>query len=195
MLSEALNAGAAGVQVGTPFAYCAESGLDGEIKHKPARRRGRGRCPRDHRSGRLATSFPFKVTVLEDSLSDPRSIAAAAACAISATCAQPIRPPKAASATAVRPSPSPTYLAKGGKEENTVGRKCLCNALMANIGLSQIRAGGLRGTRPGDIRQRPDWIDPLPAAARPLLHRRRGRQPPAPRLPGTELDPAHVLVA
>jgi nitronate monooxygenase len=31
------------------------------------------------------------------------------------------------------------YLAKGGKIEDTVGRKCLCNALMSNIGLAQIR--------------------------------------------------------
>lgn len=32
------------------------------------------------------------------------------------------------------------YLAKGGKIEDTAGRKCLCNALLANIGLAQIRS-------------------------------------------------------
>ena len=31
------------------------------------------------------------------------------------------------------------YVAKGGKIEDTVGRKCLCNALMANIGHAQSR--------------------------------------------------------
>ena len=31
------------------------------------------------------------------------------------------------------------YKSKGGKVENTVGRKCLCNALMANVGLPQLR--------------------------------------------------------
>jgi nitronate monooxygenase len=31
------------------------------------------------------------------------------------------------------------YLSKGGKIEDTVGRKCLCNALMANIGQPQVR--------------------------------------------------------
>ena len=35
------------------------------------------------------------------------------------------------------------YLAKGGKIEDTVGRKCLCNALMANVGHAQIRKDGL----------------------------------------------------
>jgi nitronate monooxygenase len=31
------------------------------------------------------------------------------------------------------------YVAKGGKVEDTVGRKCLCNALLANIGHAQVR--------------------------------------------------------
>jgi nitronate monooxygenase len=38
--------------------------------------------------------------------------------------------------------PVATYVAKGGKIEDTVGRKCLCNALMANIGHGQLRKDG-----------------------------------------------------
>jgi nitronate monooxygenase len=34
------------------------------------------------------------------------------------------------------------YLSKGGHVEDTVGRKCVCNGLVANIGLQQVRAGG-----------------------------------------------------
>jgi hypothetical protein len=34
------------------------------------------------------------------------------------------------------------YVAKGGKIEDTVGSKCLCNALMANIGHQQTRKDG-----------------------------------------------------
>ena len=37
--------------------------------------------------------------------------------------------------------PTQAYLAKGGKVEDTVGRKCLCNALMANIELGQLQQG------------------------------------------------------
>jgi len=33
------------------------------------------------------------------------------------------------------------YVRKGGKLEDTQGRKCVCNGLMANIGLAQIRPG------------------------------------------------------
>ena len=34
------------------------------------------------------------------------------------------------------------YLRKGGELEDTIGRKCLCNALMANAGLAQEQASG-----------------------------------------------------
>jgi nitronate monooxygenase len=33
-------------------------------------------------------------------------------------------------------------VAKGGKIEETAGRKCLCNTLLANIGLAQTRKDG-----------------------------------------------------
>jgi nitronate monooxygenase len=38
--------------------------------------------------------------------------------------------------------PVDNYVAKGGKIEDTVGRKCLCNSLMANIGHQQTRKDG-----------------------------------------------------
>jgi hypothetical protein len=38
--------------------------------------------------------------------------------------------------------PVDDYVRKGGKAEETVGRKCLCNGLVANIGLGQQRADG-----------------------------------------------------
>ena len=144
MLSEALNAGATGVQVGTPFAYCAESGLDQAIKLEllAAVAAGRARVITDLTAS--STGFPFKVTELEDSLSDPevyrnrrrvcdigylRNAYKTASGGLGYRCAA---------------EPVAAYAAKGGKLENATGRKCLCNALMANIGLSQIRAGGYR---------------------------------------------------
>ena len=34
------------------------------------------------------------------------------------------------------------YVRKGGRAEDTVGRKCLCNALVTNIGMGQRQANG-----------------------------------------------------
>ena len=38
--------------------------------------------------------------------------------------------------------PEDVYLRKGGELQETVGRKCVCNALMANIDLGQVQRGG-----------------------------------------------------
>ena len=39
--------------------------------------------------------------------------------------------------------PVDQYVAKGGVIEDTVGRRCLCNALTATVGLGQLRDGGV----------------------------------------------------
>jgi nitronate monooxygenase len=59
-----------------------------------------------------------------------------------------------------------TFVAKGGKIEDTVGRKCLCNALMANIGHAQTRNGG--GEEPALVTAGDD----LNSAAQFLTHGR-----------------------
>jgi NAD(P)H-dependent flavin oxidoreductase YrpB (nitropropane dioxygenase family) len=38
--------------------------------------------------------------------------------------------------------PVEDYVRKGGSEKDTVGRKCLCNALIANIGHPQVQRNG-----------------------------------------------------
>ena len=37
--------------------------------------------------------------------------------------------------------PVTTYVDKGGVAGDTAGRRCLCNSLMANVGLAQVRNG------------------------------------------------------
>lgn len=39
--------------------------------------------------------------------------------------------------------PVNAYISKGGDHADTVGRACICNALLATVGLPQIRAGRL----------------------------------------------------
>ena len=40
--------------------------------------------------------------------------------------------------------PVEDYLKKGGSREDTEGRKCLCNGLLANVGYPQVRKTGCR---------------------------------------------------
>jgi hypothetical protein len=39
--------------------------------------------------------------------------------------------------------PVDAYVAKGGAEEDTVGRRCLCNGLTASVGHAQLRTDSM----------------------------------------------------
>jgi NAD(P)H-dependent flavin oxidoreductase YrpB (nitropropane dioxygenase family) len=142
MLSDAISEGAAGIQVGTPFAYCAESGLDHKIKYDLLQQVSDGRARVVTDLAASPTNFPFKVSVLEDSLSEQDVYEARPRVCDLGYLRAAYKTPDGQIAYRCAAEPEKTYMAKGGKEDNTAGRKCLCNALMANIGLNQIRPGG-----------------------------------------------------
>lgn len=141
MLNEALSEGAAGVQVGTPFAYCAESGLENQIKYDLLEQVSIGQVRVVTDLAASPTNFPFKVTELEDSLSEADVYAARNRVCDLGYLRTAYKTPEGRLGYRCASEPVKTYVAKGGKEDNTAGRKCLCNALMANIGLPQLRSG------------------------------------------------------
>jgi len=57
------------------------------------------------------------------------------------TCARLTGRPQGTIAYRCAGEPVSVYLSKGGKAEDTADRFCLCNALVANIGLPQVRGG------------------------------------------------------
>ena len=140
-VSEALVAGAAGVQVGTAFAFCAESGLRQDYKRTLLERAIA--CQATVFTDRLAspTGFPFKVAQLEGTLSDPDVYAARPRVCDLGYLREAFRTADGRIDYRCPGEPTSLYVSKGGKLENTLGRKCLCNALVANIGHAQIRSG------------------------------------------------------
>ena len=140
-LAEAIQAGASGVQVGTAFAFCEESGLKDSYKQAllEKARSGTARVFSDPVAS--PTSFPFKVAQLEGSLSEAKVYAARSRICDLGFLREAYRMPSGAIDYRCSAEPVTTYLSKGGKPDNTVGRKCLCNALMANIGHAQVRNG------------------------------------------------------
>jgi nitronate monooxygenase len=140
-LAEALHAGASGVQVGTAFAFCEESGLKNGYKHALLEkvRSGTARVFTD--SAASPTSFPFKVAQLEGSLSEDQVYSARPRICDLGYLREAYRAQSGAIDYRCSAEPVTTYLSKGGKLENTVGKKCLCNGLMANIGHPQVRNG------------------------------------------------------
>ena len=138
---EALDQGAAGVQVGTAFAFAEESGLRADLKQALLRQalEGRGQVFTDPLAS--PTGFPFKVAQLEGSYSDASVAEARTRVCDLGYLREAYATEDGKIGYRCAAEPVAIYLAKGGKEEETVGRKCLCNALMANIGYAQIRKG------------------------------------------------------
>jgi nitronate monooxygenase len=136
---EAIDQGAAGVQVGTAFAFSRESGLRGDLKdslliHAST---GTGEVFTDPLAS--PTGFPFKVALLEGSYSDPEVAAARTRICDLGYLREPYNTPEGNIGYRCAAEPVANYVAKGGKVEETVGRKCLCNALLANVGHAQTR--------------------------------------------------------
>src|ERR1035437_5008184 len=136
---EALDQGAAGVQVGTAFAFTRESALRPDLKNSLLAQAvaGTGEVFTDPLAS--PTGFPFKVAQLQGSYSDPEVTAARTRVCDLGYLREPYAAPDGKIGYRCAAEPVANYVAKGGKVEETVGRKCLCNALMANIGYAQIR--------------------------------------------------------
>jgi nitronate monooxygenase len=138
-LREALDQGAAGIQVGTAFAFSQESGMRPDLKKTLLSQAvaGTGEVFTDPLAS--PTGFPFKVALLEGTSSElPIYQERKRVCDLGY-----LREPYAEQSGRIgyrcAAEPVANYVAKGGKVEETVGRKCLCNALLSNIGHAQTR--------------------------------------------------------
>lgn len=135
-LRAAKATGASGVQVGTAFACCEESGILQTIKDEIIEQyRARTlEVVTDFKAS--PTGYPFKrVEVAANAGCDPgricdlgylRHVYARDDGTLDYRC--PAGPRKA-------------YLSKGGTPEEAEGKRCLCNGLLATIGMGQVRQG------------------------------------------------------
>ena len=142
MLREALDEGAAGIQVGTAFAFSRESGMRADLKQSLMLQAlaGTGVVFTDPLAS--PTGFPFKVALIPGTYSDADVAAARTRVCDLGYLREPYAAAEGKIGYRCAAEPVANYLAKGGKIEDTVGRKCLCNALMANIGHAQKRKDG-----------------------------------------------------
>lgn len=139
-LAEALAAGASGIQVGTAFAFCDESSIEAKIKQQVRELARAGHA--DVFTDPLAspTGFPFKVVRLAESMSEPEFYERRTRICDVGYLRQAYRRPDGKVGYRCAAEPEEQYLKKGGQRADTVGRKCICNALFATIGLAQTKA-------------------------------------------------------
>ncbi len=143
-LREALDAGAAGIQVGTPFALCVESGLEPETRRALIRKALAGEAAVKTDPVASPTGFPFKVARLEGTLSEEAVFERRRRYCDLGFLREAYVKEDGTVGYRCPSEPVAAYVAKGGKVEETVGRKCICNGLFAGIGLGQALPDGTR---------------------------------------------------
>ncbi len=138
----ALNVGATGVQVGTLFAYCDESGMDPALRQRVLAAVTKG--PVDVRTSVRASStgYPFKVVSVAGSIGDPSVYAQRTRRCDLGYLREAFLASDGTIGYRCAAEPVEAYVRKGGDESRTVDATCLCNGLMAACGLGQIRANG-----------------------------------------------------
>lgn len=141
-LAEARTHGARGVQLGTAFAYCAESGLPEAYKRFVIEGARAGTLDVFNDPLASPTGFPFKVVPLPGSMADDARNAERTRVCDVGYLRTTYRRADGSLGYRCPGEPVADYVAKGGRLADTIGRKCLCNGLLATIGLGQVQRDG-----------------------------------------------------
>jgi nitronate monooxygenase len=143
-LIEAKKLGAQGVQIGTAFAMCDESGITRQLKTEIIRKVKNASIKVRTDSQLSPTGFPFKVVELAGTISEPSVIQQRRQhnqrCDLGYLREIYINDDGQA-IFRCSAEEEKSYLLKGGCIEEKEGKQCLCNSLCATVGLAQTRHG------------------------------------------------------
>ena len=141
-LKEALDQGAAGIQVGTAFATCEESGMDPDIKRKVLDQVIEGRLSVRTDPRVSPTGFPFKVAAIDGTLSDADIYNARQRVCDIGILRKAYKQEDGKIGFRCPAEPEANFRNKGGSDDETEGRVCLCNNLVATAGYPNTRKNG-----------------------------------------------------
>jgi len=141
-LKDALSAGASGIQVGTAFAFCKESGMRSELRQEVLGSALEGAAKVFTDPLASPTGFPFKLvqqpgTLAEASLYESRT----RVCDLGYL-REAYRKEDGGLGYRCPAEPVDHFTRKGGAAAECTGRKCLCNGLCSTIGLPQKQSDG-----------------------------------------------------
>lgn len=141
-LAAAQSLGAYGIQVGTAFAFSRESGLDPRLRRAVVAQVAAGTAVVRTDPRASPTGFPFKVVDLPGTLSEEAVYAARERVCNLGFLRSAYRRDDGQIGYRCAAEPVEAFLAKGGDAAQTAGRKCLCNSLLANVGLAEPQVQG-----------------------------------------------------
>ena len=133
-LALARESGAQGVQIGTAFAFCDESGLRPDIRAQVLAEviAGTSKLFTDPRAS--PTGFPFKLVQLDGSEGGRSAELRQRRTCTLGYLRQAYAKPDGSVGWRCGAEPTAHYQAKGGDAEDCSGRRCICNGLMASAG-------------------------------------------------------------
>jgi nitronate monooxygenase len=141
-VKQALEAGAAGVQVGTAFALCEESGMEPELKQRLLRQVLDEEADVFTSPVVSPTGFPFKVAQVPGTLSERKVYEARPRICDMGFLRTLFKREDGTLGYRCSAEPVDDFVRKGGQAEDTIGRSCLCNNLGATAGFPQVRKDG-----------------------------------------------------
>ena len=138
----AMELGATGVQVGTLFAYCHESGMEDGLRRRVMDqvRHGGVRVKTSVRAS--STGYPFKVAEVADTLSEEKVYEERPRICDLGYLRDAYLKSDGSVGYRCPSEPVTQFIRKGGHSEETTERTCLCNALMSAAGFPQTRERG-----------------------------------------------------
>ncbi|MEQ9823343.1 MAG: nitronate monooxygenase [Puniceicoccaceae bacterium] len=142
-LKEALAEGAQGVQVGTPFAYCDESGMDRDIKDEVIRQSVAGTLQIDTNFTASPTGYPFKIVRLAGERYTFEALETRTRVCDMGYLRTAYVNPEGNIGWRCPAEPIKDFVKKGGTEADAAGRACLCNGLASTVGFGQQRKDGV----------------------------------------------------
>jgi nitronate monooxygenase len=141
-LRQARAEGAAGIQVGTLFAFAEESGLDPQLRQQGLAHVSAGTVSITTDLRASPTGFPFKVLELAGTNALPEVAQQRTRRCDLGYLRNAYRRPDGRIDYRCPAEPEADWVRKGGNASATEGRKCLCNGLLANVSLGQQQPEG-----------------------------------------------------
>lgn len=141
-MQEARDLGATGIQVGTAFALCHESGMDDDLKYRALKAITKEHIEviTDFRGS--PTGYPFKVVPMADTAAEDGYLESRHRICDLGYLRTPYRKEDGALGYRCPSEPIKAFTNKGGDIADTVGRRCICNGLQATVGYAQVQKHG-----------------------------------------------------
>ncbi|MDQ8204089.1 nitronate monooxygenase [Pelagicoccus sp. SDUM812003] len=142
-LQRARELGAAGIQVGTAFAFCSDSGMDPRVRLKALAATISGQIKTLTEGRGSPTGFPFKVLPLPGTEGGRAAAERIRQSCLHGYLRSAFRKADGTLGWRCPSEPEELYVAKGGKAEDCPDRRCLCNGLLATAGFPhKLKEGG-----------------------------------------------------